>query len=98
MAAICAQNKALPALSYLLMNQPYNPILWELYSTCRFLHSYKPTLNQHEIQILDYYGIGDNFWLKGGFEDIRDFIAIDDQTDATTEIEAITNIPRKRYG
>ncbi|CAB3995356.1 Hypothetical predicted protein [Paramuricea clavata] len=80
----------LQILSYLLQKQPYNPILWTLYSTCRFLRAYKPPLQNKEIRIQDYVLIKD-FWLKGSFEDIRDFIAIDDkETECPPRMAAVS--------
>jgi hypothetical protein len=63
-------------LSYLLMQQPYNPVLWNLYSVCCYLRNYKPkTFGRQEIRIKDYYV--EKHWLSGCFSDIRDIIAID---------------------
>ncbi|CAB3978341.1 Hypothetical predicted protein [Paramuricea clavata] len=75
----------LEPLSYLLQAQPFNPILWNLYSTCRYLRRYKPTIDVKENIVLDYVKAED-FWMKGSFDTIKDFIAIDDETDAEKEI------------
>ena len=67
----------LKGLSYLLLKQPYNPLLWNLYGTCRFLRSYKPkSFMQREVRIQDYYPEHDH-WLSGNFSDVRDIITID---------------------
>ena len=72
-----SDTEVLSGLSYLLMRQPYNPVLWNLYSTCRYLHSYKPkSIGCREIRICDYY-VEKKHWLTGSFSDIRDIIAID---------------------
>ncbi|CAB4007357.1 Hypothetical predicted protein [Paramuricea clavata] len=62
------------------MKQPYNPTLWNLYSTCRYLRHYKPPHDVAERKINDYVKV-EGFWLKGGFDTIRDFIAVDDETN-----------------
>ncbi|CAB3976762.1 Hypothetical predicted protein [Paramuricea clavata] len=62
------------------MKQPHNPVLWNLYSTCTYLRVYKPPLDVADKKINNYVKVKD-FWMKGGFETIRDFIAVDDQTD-----------------
>lgn len=73
-------TNTLLALSYLLMKQPYNPILWSLYSLCSFLYGYKPaSFKQREIRICDYY-VQKEHWLSGNFADIRDILAIDNVT------------------
>ncbi|CAB4009173.1 Hypothetical predicted protein [Paramuricea clavata] len=76
---MCSIDK-ISVLSYLLMKQPYNPILWVLYSVCTYLHGCKPKSFKHrEIRIRDYY-VAREHWLSGSFSDIRDIIAIDNVT------------------
>jgi hypothetical protein len=74
-------------LSYLLMRQPYNPVLWNLYSVCHYLRNYKPkTFRRKEIRIRDYY-VEKKHWLSGCFSDIRDIIAIDNTVEHETTHE-----------
>jgi hypothetical protein len=58
----------------------YNPILWVLYSVCRYLHDQKLCgFTKREVKIQDYYVMRQH-WLPGSFSDIRDIIAVDNVT------------------
>jgi hypothetical protein len=72
-----ANSDILKGLSYLLSAQPYNPVLWGLYTTCRFLYDYKPkSFLRKEIVVNDYY-LEKQPWVSGSFLDLRDMILID---------------------
>ncbi|CAB3980300.1 Hypothetical predicted protein [Paramuricea clavata] len=82
------------------MKQPYNPILWNLYATCTYLRYYKPVLDVQDRKINDYVKVKE-FWLKGGFETVRNFIAVDDEMDACETVESdnpgTPNVTRSKY-
>ncbi|CAB3978625.1 Hypothetical predicted protein [Paramuricea clavata] len=83
----CPKMAMLEALSYLLLKQPYNPTLWNLYSTCTYLRFYKPLMVK-ERKINHYSEVKGGCWLKGGFETIRDFIAVDDVKEDDEKVKS----------
>ncbi|CAB3977895.1 Hypothetical predicted protein [Paramuricea clavata] len=52
-------------------------------------------MDNHERRVLDYVREKD-FWLKGGFDTVRDFIAIDDETDEEDTVESDNPATPKR--
>jgi hypothetical protein len=73
-----SQELILHALSCLLTKTPYHPILWALYSTCRYLRLYKYPPNVDEVVIKEYWWTNKS-WVGGCFTDIHDIIAIDEK-------------------
>ena len=73
------------ALSALLENYYFHPILWNLYATCRYLYYKKPQdLGQREIRIENYASctlVGESVktlqWLKGDLTGVRDLLIYD---------------------
>jgi hypothetical protein len=78
------------ALSALLENNYFHPILWNLYSTCRYLYHKKPQdLGQREIRIQNYascsiVSLSESVktlqWLKGDLTGVRDLLIYDKAT------------------
>ena len=81
---IMGPNTWLDALSLLLENYYFHPILWNLYATCKQLYAKKPRdLGRREIRIENF---GDSIvddsvkklqWLKGDLLGVRDLLIYD---------------------
>ena len=82
-------NLALHVFAALLKSYVYHPILWVLYSTCRYLRTYKYENNEKEITIEEYWP-ADKTWLGGNLVDVRDIIALDDSDKENTITALIT--------
>ena len=81
---IMGPNTWLDALSLLLENYYFHPVLWNLYATCKQLYAKKPRdLGRREIRIENF---GDSIvdesvkelqWLKGDLMGVRDLLIYD---------------------
>ncbi|CAB3987817.1 Hypothetical predicted protein [Paramuricea clavata] len=90
----CGTPLNLQALGELLENNYFDPVLWSLYSTCRYFYNKKlQDLGTREIRIRNYssayiYELSDEsvveskslLWLKGDLAGIRDLMIYDKNT------------------
>ena len=69
------------ALTELLTNFPYHPVLWSLYYTCKALYVLEPKSPFKEQKLIKYDV--QNHTLDGGLEGLRDVFFVDDRKKYT---------------